>query len=160
MRPAVPDKERPSRGSWSNGPKVAPRAADAHRPAVWYAWAANLVLATHGAFVLFVVFGGLLAARWPRVRWVHVPALAWGALIEFGGWICPLTPLENELRALAGHAGYAGGFVEHYLLAWLYPAGLTREVQVALGLAVLAVNAAAYAWVASRARVRRTRAAR
>ena len=117
-----------------------------------YALAANLVLALHGAFVLFVLLGGLLAARWPRVALVHLPAAAWGALIEFRGWVCPLTPLENGLRALAGQAGYDGGFVEHYLLTWLYPAGLTRDVQVVLGLGVLAVNVAAYAWVATRSR--------
>jgi hypothetical protein len=117
-----------------------------------YDWLANLVLVVHGAFVLFVVFGGLLAARWPRAAWVHLPAAAWGALIEFRGWICPLTPLENHLRNLAGQAGYGGGFVEHYLLAWLYPSGLTRSVQLTLGLSVLVINVAVYAWVAARRR--------
>ena len=121
----------------------------AHRRDVTYGRLANLVLTLHGAFVLFVVFGGLLSARWPRAAWVHLPAALWGALIEFGGWICPLTPLENHLRSLAGQAGYAGGYVEHYLLAWLYPTGLTRNVQFILGVAVLVFNAAVYAWVVS-----------
>jgi hypothetical protein len=115
---------------------------------VTYGWLANLVLVLHGAFVLFVVFGGLAAVRWPRAAWVHVPAAAWGVLIEFGGWICPLTPLENLLRSLAGQAGYSGGYVEHYLLAWLYPTGLTRNVQLVLGLGVLVFNAAVYTWAA------------
>ena len=110
-----------------------------------YAVLANLVLALHGAFVLFVVAGGLLSLRWPRAAWVHLPAAAWGAGIELTGGICPLTPLENRLRELAGQAGFDGGFVEHYLLASIYPDGLTQETQVVLGLAVVAVNVAVYA---------------
>jgi hypothetical protein len=98
------------------------------------------------------VAGGLLVLRWPRVAWAHVPCAAWGALIEFAGWICPLTPLENHLRRLGGQAGYAGGFVDRYVLGALYPAGLTREMQVALGLAVLLLNAVVYAWVWRRRR--------
>jgi len=93
------------------------------------------------------VAGGALALRWPRAAWAHLPAAAWGAGIEFAGGVCPLTPLENRLRELAGQAGYEGGFVEHYLLAWLYPDGLTREIQVALGLAVVIFNVAVYATV-------------
>jgi Protein of Unknown function (DUF2784) len=117
-----------------------------------YATLASIVLAAHGAFVLFVVAGGALVLRWPRVAWAHLPAAAWGAGIELAGGICPLTPLENRLRELAGQAGYDGGFVEHYLLAWLYPDGLTGEIQLALGLAVVIVNVAVYAtvWVRSR----------
>ncbi len=117
-----------------------------------YAALASLVLAVHGAFVLFVVAGGALVLRWPRVAWAHLPAAAWGAGIELAGGICPLTPLENSLRELAGQAGYDGGFVEHYLLAWLYPDGLTREIQLALGLAVVIVNVAVYATVWMRSR--------
>ena len=112
-----------------------------------YGWLADLVLVIHGMFVLFVVFGGLLALRWPRAAWFHLPAAAWGALIEFGGWICPLTPLENHLRVLAHEQGYAGGFVEHYVFGLLYPEGLTREVQIVLGLGVVALNGAVYAWL-------------
>ena len=96
---------------------------------------------------MFVVAGGLLALRWPRVAWVHLPCAAWGALIEFAGWICPLTPLENHLRRLGGQAGYAGGFVDRYVFGALYPAGLSREIQVALGLLVVVVHAAVYAWL-------------
>jgi hypothetical protein len=117
-----------------------------------YAALASLVLAVHGAFVLFVVAGGALALRWPRIAWAHLPAAAWGAGIELAGGVCPLTPLENRLRELAGQAGYDGGFVEHYLLTWLYPDGLTREIQVALGLAVVIVNVGLYAAVWMRRR--------
>ncbi len=106
--------------------------------------AADAVALLHGAFVLFVVLGGLLVWRWPRLAWLHLPAAAWGALIEFTGWMCPLTPLEHHLRQMIGQAGYAGGFVDHYLLALLYPAGLTREGQWALGAFVLVVNGAVY----------------
>jgi len=108
---------------------------------------AEIVVGFHVGFVLFVVLGGLLVLRWPRVAWVHLPAAAWGALIEFAGWICPLTPLENRLRRASGTAEYAGGFVEHYLLPVLYPAGLTRGVQYVLGACVVVVNAAVYWWV-------------
>jgi hypothetical protein len=103
-------------------------------------------------FVLFVVLGGLLVLRWPRLAWLHLPAAVWGALIEFAGWICPLTPLENRLRRAGGTAGYAGGFVEHYLLPVLYPVGLTRGVQYVLGAGVVLVNAAVYWWVFRRVR--------
>ena len=106
--------------------------------------AADLVALLHGAFVLFVVGGGLLVWRWPRLAWLHLPAVAWGALIEFTGWMCPLTPLEQHLRQVIGQAGYAGGFIDHYLWTLLYPAGLTREMQWALGAGVLMVNGAVY----------------
>ena len=109
-----------------------------------YRFLADLVVVLHLAFVLFVVAGGLLVWRWPRLAWLHVPAAAWGALIEFAGWICPLKPLENRLRRLGGEAGYAGGFVEEYLLAVLYPSGLTRTHQLVLGMLVLALNLAVY----------------
>ena len=105
---------------------------------------ADLVLVLHLAFVAFVVLGGPLVLRWPKLAWLHIPAAAWGALIEFAGWICPLTPLEQRLRVLAGDAGYQGGFIEHYVTAWLYPAGLTRTVQLALGAAVILVNLVVY----------------
>jgi hypothetical protein len=108
---------------------------------------AGVVVGLHLAFVLFVVLGGFLVLRWPRLAWLHLPAAVWGALIEFAGWVCPLTPLENQLRRAAGTAEYAGGFVEHYLLPVLYPAGLTRGTQYVLGAAVVGVNAAVYWWV-------------
>lgn len=109
-----------------------------------YRTLADALVLLHLAFVLFVVFGGFLAWRWRSIAWVHLPAAAWGALIEFTGWICPLTPLENHWRRLAGDTGYAGGFVEHYVVPIVYPAGLTAPTQVALGVLVLAVNLVAY----------------
>jgi len=105
---------------------------------------ADVVACVHAAFVAFVVFGGILAIRWRRLVWLHVPAAIWGALIEFADWVCPLTPLENALRGRAGAAGYGDGFIQHYLLRALYPAGLTRGVQVALGTLVILVNVLVY----------------
>lgn len=119
------------------------------------AWLADLVVIAHGLFILFVVAGGLLVLRWPRVAWLHLPAAAWGVLIEACGWICPLTPLENALRHAAGEAGYGGGFVERYLLPLIYPAGLTPAVQRWLALAVLGINLAVYALAWARWRRRR-----
>jgi hypothetical protein len=107
---------------------------------------ADGVVLLHLAFVVFALLGGLGVPRWPRLAWLHLPAVGWAALVEIAGWPCPLTPLENELRRAAGAAGYTGGFLEHYALALLYPAGLTRGLQVALGAAVLAVNVAVYGW--------------
>jgi Protein of Unknown function (DUF2784) len=106
--------------------------------------AADAVVLFHLGFILFVVLGGLLALRWRKVVWVHVPAAVWGAFIEFSGWICPLTPLENWLRAAAGSPGFSGGFIDHYVMPVVYPAGLTRGLQVVLGAAVAAVNAGVY----------------
>jgi hypothetical protein len=123
---------------------------------VTYRLLADLVLVAHAAFVAFVVLGGLAVLRWPRVAWVHLPVVLWGAGIEFMGGLCPLTPLENHWRRLAGEQGYGGGFVEHYLLAALYPEGLTRGVQLALGILVIAVNAALYALIWSRKKTSRT----
>lgn len=105
---------------------------------------ADLVVLLHLAFILFVMLGGLLVLRRRRLMWLHLPIVVWGAAIEFVGWICPLTPLENRLRAAAGEAGYSGGFIEHYLIPLIYPAGLTRELQWLLGALVLLVNAAVY----------------
>lgn len=119
--------------------------------------AADLVVALHFAFILFVVAGGLLVLRWPRLAWVHLPVVAWGAGIELIGWVCPLTPLENALRRAAGQAGYAGGFIDHYLSPLIYPAGLTREHQLALGLFVTIVNLVIYGMVALRRRRLRQR---
>ena len=88
---------------------------------------ADLVVLIHFAFVVFVVAGGLLVWKWPRVAWLHVPCALWGAAVEFGGWVCPLTPLENTLRVRAGEAGYQGDFVARHVMPVLYPEGLTRE---------------------------------
>ncbi len=114
---------------------------------------ADLVVVAHLAFVAFAVLGGLAALKWPRVAWIHLPAVAWAALIEYAGWVCPLTPLENALRRAGGQAGYAGGFVERYLVPVLYPADLTRAVQIGLGTAVLLLNALVY-WQVARRRMR------
>lgn len=114
--------------------------------------AADLALLIHFAFIVFVVAGGFAVLRRPRLAWLHLPVVAWGAGIELIGWVCPLTPLENALRRAAGEGGYAGGFVEHYLLPLIYPAGMTREIQIALGLFVLIVNACVYGIVALRRR--------
>ena len=111
---------------------------------MFFRGAADLVLVVHLAFVLFVVLGGLLALRWRRVAWVHVPVALYGATIEFLGFVCPLTPLEVWLRRRGGEAGYEGGFIEHYIVAVLYPSGLTREIQIVLGMAVLVLNGIVY----------------
>jgi hypothetical protein len=113
---------------------------------------ADAVLALHFAFVAFVVAGGLLLFRWPRLAWLHVPAAIWGAVVELVGWICPLTPLESHLRESAGESGYSGGFVQHYLLPILYPEGLTPRVQLAIGIGVLVVNVSIYTAVIVRRR--------
>jgi hypothetical protein len=105
---------------------------------------ADLVLVVHLSFVLFVVLGGLLVLRWPKMAWLHVPAAIWGVFIEYAGRICPLTPLENSLRRSGGEAGYSGGFIEHYIQPALYPSGLTRGAQMVLGSLALIVNLTAY----------------
>ena len=109
---------------------------------------ADLVLIVHGLFVAFVVFGGLLAL-WKRwIAYLHLPALAWGALVISMGWICPLTPLEVSLRQQAGQQGYGGGFIEHYLVSLIYPAGLTRGAQIALAALLIVGNLIVYAlWI-------------
>ena len=112
-----------------------------------YRVAADLVLVVHFALVVFVALGGLMVLRWPRVAWVHLPAALYGAAIEFLGFICPLTPLENRLRQRGGEGGYTGGFIDHYLTPALYPEGLTRTAQLVLGVSVLVLNAAIYALV-------------
>ncbi len=110
-----------------------------------YGLIADALVLLHLGFVIFVIGGGFLAWRWRWLAWAHVPCALWGAAIEFGGWICPLTPLENHLRQRAGTGGYAGDFVEHYLTPVLYPADLTSSVQLVLGTLVLLINGFAYA---------------
>ena len=119
-----------------------------------YALLADLVLMLHAAFIVFVVLGGLLVLWRRRLAWLHIPAAAWGILIEFRGWICPLTYLENDLRAAAGGSGYAGGFIDHYLAPLVYPAALTHGTQILLGLAALLVNVVLYVLVWCRLRSR------
>lgn len=110
-----------------------------------YRFLAGCVVAFHLGFVLFVVLGGLLALRWPRVAWLHLPAAVWGAFVEFSSVICPLTPLENRLRRLGGEDGYSGGFIAHYMIPVLYPSGLTRGTQIVLGVFVVLLNVTVYA---------------
>lgn len=115
-----------------------------------YRLLANAVVVVHGAFILFVVLGGLLTWRWRWVAALHLPCAFWGVLIELRGGVCPLTPLENQLRVKAGAHGYAGGFIEHYLLPAIYPGGLTPRIQTRLGAAVLVVNLVVYGFLIRR----------
>lgn len=121
-----------------------------------YALFADLVLLLHALFVVFVLLGGLLVLRHRKFAWLHLPCAAWGALIEFRGWVCPLTYLENDLRIAAGGTGYAGDFIGQYLLKLVYPSGLTPGVQFLLGLAVVLVNLCVYTLAWRRTRARRT----
>ena len=106
--------------------------------------AADALVLLHAGFIVFAVFGGLLTFAGRRWMWLHLPAASWAATVVIMGWICPLTPWEQRLRAAAGQQGYSGGFIEHYLLAAIYPEGLTRTVQVALGVAVVGFNLVVY----------------
>lgn len=119
------------------------------------ALAASLIVAAHLAFVVFATLGGLVVVRWPRIAWIHVPAAAWAVYVELSGQICPLTPLENRLRLQAGLDDYSGDFVARYVFPVLYPAGLTRDAQILIGIALAGVNIAAYLWAV---RARRPRA--
>lgn len=108
---------------------------------------ADLVLVIHALFIVFVVCGGLLMLRWPGVAWLHLPAVVWAVLLEGLGWLCPLTPLEQGLRQAAGATGYSGSFIEHYLVQFIYPAGLTREIQLYLAAVVIILNVVIYTLV-------------
>jgi len=108
---------------------------------------ADFVVLLHMAFVLFAALGSVLVFKWRRVAWFHIPAALWAALIEFVGWVCPLTPLENWLRRQGGQAGYQTGFIERYLLHVIYPAPFSRSLHVVLGFLVLGVNLAIYWWI-------------
>jgi hypothetical protein len=119
-----------------------------------YQLLADLVLIVHLAFVVFVLCGGLLVLKWRGVAWLHLPAAVWGAVVEFTGWICPLTPLENWLRALGGEATYRSDFIAQYLLPVLYPEDLTRDLQLLLGTGVVILNAAVYWWLWRRIQAR------
>ena len=112
-----------------------------------YGLLSDVVVACHLAFVLYAVFGAFLVFKWPRLAWLHIPAASWAVLIEFAGWICPLTPLENWLRLKGGHATYEGDFVGNYIIPLLYPSGLTREVQILLGAVVIGMNICIYGYV-------------
>jgi hypothetical protein len=109
-----------------------------------YSFAADVLLVLHLVFIVFVMLGGLLLLKWRWLIYLHLPAVAWGILVELLGWLCPLTPLEQHFRMLAGETGYSGGFVQHYLLPIIYPAGLTREVQIILAIGVISINLVIY----------------
>jgi hypothetical protein len=111
---------------------------------LFYKFLADLVVVLHSFFVLFVLLGGFLVLWKPSVAWYHLPAVFWAAWLEFSGWICPLTPLENLLRGKGGVAGYNVGFVEHYIVPVLYPASLTRQMQVIIGIVVVILNFGIY----------------
>ena len=113
---------------------------------------ATLVVLFHFAFLLFVMFGGLLVLRWRRVVWLHIPCFLWGRWIEVSGGICPLTPLEQRLRRAAGESPYVGSFIEHYILPVMYPPGLSRTVQLTLAVGLVLLNLVIYAWVLRRRR--------
>lgn len=117
---------------------------------MWYVLLADAVALVHIFFVLFVLFGSVFVLRWPRALWVHAPALVWGLIVEFTGMPCPLTPLENRLRLLGGQAGYNEDFLSHWLMTVLYPASLTRELQIALGASLLFLNIGLYGWIIRR----------
>lgn len=114
---------------------------------MFYWIAANLLVVVHLGFICFVLIGGFLVFRWRRLVFMHIPAVVWGALIEYQGWLCPLTPWEQQLRQAGGMAGYSGGFIEHYLLPVLYPAYVSRDVQIILGTFVIVLNLAIYGWM-------------
>jgi len=116
---------------------------------------ADAVLVLHGLFIAWVLVGGLAALRWPRLAWLHLPALAWAVWIAASGGICPLTPLEQDLRRAAGLAGWQGGFIEHYLTAAIYPDGLTRAAQWWMAAGLLLGNVAVYGLWLQRRRTRR-----
>ena len=114
---------------------------------------ADLTLVVHLAFIAFVAVGALLLLRWPRLVWLHLPLAAWGVIVGWGNFTCPLTPLENYFRRRAGETGYSGGLIEHYLTPLIYPDGLTRAIQLALGAFLLVLNLALY-WYVFRRRTR------
>ena len=116
--------------------------------------AADAVLLLHAGFIVFVLFGATLSIRWRWVPWLHLPAAAWGVFVEFTARVCPLTPLENSLRMRAGQSGYSDGFIEHYILDIIYPAGLTNEVQLVLAGVVVVINIVIYGWLLLRRRRR------
>lgn len=119
-----------------------------------WAFLADAVVLVHALFVAFVVLGGLLALRWPRIAWAQLGCAAYGFAIGVVGWVCPLTPLENRLRALAGEPGYSGGFLAHYLLPLLYPAAFPPWLGTVLAAVVVGANVAVYAAVIARRRSR------
>jgi hypothetical protein len=119
-----------------------------------YRFLADAIIIIHLIFILFVILGGLLLLRDKRWSIVHLPAALWAVTIEFKGWMCPLTPLENWFREKGENVIYQGDFVEHYLLPIIYPADLTRRLQIIFGLSVIIINIAVYRWVLNKTRVK------
>ena len=111
---------------------------------------ANLLVMIHLAFIVFVIAGAFIVLKWPWVTLLHIPAVIWGAIVELKGWICVLTPWENNLRHLAGQEGYSGGFIEHYIVSLIYPAELTHDAQIVMGLIVITINLCIYSFIAYR----------
>lgn len=145
-------KRLPAANEWSVKPGerrcillAANRCSPRYNAPMVYSFLAAIVLVLHGLFLLFVVFGAISVYWWPKMVWLHVPCFAWGAMIEFRGWVCPLTYVENALHRAAGAEGYSDGFIAHYLMPMIYPPGLTPSMQLLLGIGVLVINAIAYA---------------
>ncbi len=117
---------------------------------MFYSIAADCLVVLHLGFICFVMAGGFLVLKWRWLAYIHIPAAIWGALIEFQGWGCPLTPLEQSLRQAGGQGGYTGGFIEHYVTRVVYPDFLGRDLQIVLGAIVIVLNIAVYSWVIMR----------
>lgn len=118
----------------------------------FYFWLSNLIIVVHFLFILIVLFGGLLVLRWPKWVWLHLPAICWGFLVELNGWLCPLTPWENQLRELSGRGVYEGDFIGEYLIPLIYPADLTREMQTMFAALVIVINLIIYLFIWRRIR--------
>lgn len=112
-----------------------------------YRIVADFLVILHLVFICFVIAGGLMVIKWRWIIFLHIPAAIWGILIEFYGWICPLTPWEQQLRYAGGQAGYSGGFIDHYIIPVIYPTDFTSELQVTLGIFVFLVNIIIYGWI-------------
>lgn len=112
-----------------------------------FALGADLLVIIHLGFIVFVVLGGLMLIKWPWLIFIHFPAALWAVLLEFQGWICPLTPMEQTLRRMAGQQGYSGGFIQHYIVPVIYPASLEENIQFILGVLLIVINVIIYLWV-------------
>ena len=114
---------------------------------MFFALAADLLIIVHLGFIGFVILGGFMLLKWRWLIFVHLPAVLWGVLLEFQGWICPLTPLEQALRRMSGQQGYTGGFIQHYILPVIYPPALNEDIQLILGILLILINVIIYLWV-------------
>ena len=114
---------------------------------MFFALAADLLIIVHLGFIGFVILGGFMLLKWRWLIFVHLPAVLWGVLLEFQGWICPLTPLEQALRRMSGQQSYTGGFIQHYILPVIYPPALDLDIQLILGVLLILINVIIYLWV-------------